>query len=199
MTSPSPFRPGLRPQVGDVHSGAGVIPGPPAPVEIPLCWFTQPVALRMERPFTTAAVTQTGVGTSYASAGAVSDFPFTATLSSATTGSAQRLADFTIAYRSQALMRSPVLILDLMHRAPAEIVMLQRIERNQRITITGIQPEYPQGAQHLIVSGITHVIGINTRRIQWTTRPVIGTAPGVSGPWFYPGASAWGGSDGFLP
>lgn len=202
MTSPDQFRPAIRPSgtgIGEAHSGTSVIPGPPAPAEIPMCWLTQPVQLRLERPFTTAVVSQPGFGTAFATANATSDYPFTATIESATGGDAQRLADWVVAYRSLALTRSPVLILDLMIRSDAEKVMLLRIERNQRIHITGTPPEYPEGAQHLIVSGITSTIGVFARKLRFTTRAVIGTAPGVSGPWFYPGASVWGGTDIFLP
>lgn len=202
MPSPSPFRVGRRPgrsgQFG-FNTGAAVIPGPPAPVEIPLCWFTQPVRLRLERPFTTASVSQPGYGTAFATAGAASDFPFTATLSSATAGDAQSLADWTVAYRGLALTRCPELTLDLMIRSTAEKVMLLRVEKNQRIKITGVPGEFPQGAAHLIVSGINNEMGVLKRRLRWTTRPVIGTAPGVSGPWFYLGASAWDGPDIILP
>lgn len=202
MTSPVPFLPGWRPSstgIGEAGSGTSVIPGPPAPAEIPMCWLTQPVQLRLERPFTTAVVSQPGFGTAFATANATSDYPFSANLSSATGGDAQNLADWVVAYRALALTRSPVLILDLMIRSDAERVMLLRIERNQRVKITGTPPEYPQGAQHLIVSGITNTVGVVARKLRFTTRAVIGTTPGVSGPWFYYGASAWDGPDVILP
>jgi len=202
VTSPDPFRlriPLAGTGIGEAHSGTTLTPGAPAPVEIPLCWLTQPVQLRLEKPHTTASVSQPNFGTASATAGAASDFPFEATLESATGGDAQNLADFTVAYRSLPLMRSPVLIIDLMHRSDAEKVMLLRIERNQRIKITGTPPEYPAGAQHLIVSGITNTVGVFARKLRFTTRPVIGTSPGVSGPWFYPGASEWGGPDILIP
>jgi hypothetical protein len=201
MTSPSPFRPGRRPfraGIGSVHSGAEVIPGPPAAVEIPLCWFTQPLRLRMDKPYTTATVDQPNFGTAYDSSGAAQDSPFRATLQSITPGVAQNLATFTVTYRAEALTRCPELHLDLMHRTVAERVKLLRVRKNQRIHITGTPPEFPVGAEHLIVSGIVNEIGTQRRRIRWTTRPVIGTAPGVSGPWFYPGASTWGSSDAFI-
>lgn len=201
MTSPSPLRPGKRPfraGSGSVRSGASVVPGPPAAVEIPLCWFTQPLKLRMEKPYTTATVDQPGFGTAYASSGAVQDSPFRATLQSITPGVAQNLATFTVTYRDGALTRSPELHLDLMHRSNSERVLLMRVRKNQRIHITGTPPSFPAGAQHLIVSGVTHEIGTMRRRIRWTTRALIGTAPGVSGPWFYAGASTWGGPDAFI-
>lgn len=195
ITPFSPFRPSPR---GGAPAGV-VVPGAPAPIEIPLCWLTQPVALRLEKPYTTAVVSQPGFGTSFATANAQSDFPFDATLESPTPGDAQRLADWVVVYRSLPLMRSPVLVIDLMHRSDSEKVMLLRIERNLRIKITGTPPEYPLGAQHLIVSGITNVVGVFGRKLRFTTRPVIGISPGVSGPWFYPGRSTWGGTDVFLP
>lgn len=199
MTSPSPFRPPRRPfRAGRTLSGVAAVAGPPAPVEIPLCWLTVPVALRQQRPYTTASVRQSNFGSGYASSGSTSDFPFDASIESATPGAAQLLADFVIAYRSDPLTRSPVLLIDLMHRTDAEIAFLLLIERNQRIKLTGTPPEYPEGAQHLIVSGITNTVGVFARKLRWTTRPVIGTSPGVSGPWFYFGASSWGGTDNFI-
>lgn len=189
----------MRGGLATVHSGASFIPGPPAPVEVPLCWFTQPLRLRMEEPFSTATVNQSGFGTAFASSGAAQDYPFQATISSIIGGEAQNLANFTVTYRDEALTRCPELTIDLIHRTAAERSMLIRIRKNQRIKITGTSAEFPEGAEHLIVSGITNEIGVTSRKLRWTTRAVIGTAPGVSGPWFYPGTSVWDGPDIFIP
>lgn len=193
-------RPGFSPPVwprlgasrGDTGLGTGL---PPPPVEIPLCWLTTPVRLRLEKPYTTAAVARFGHGTAYASNGTARiDQQFTATLDTACTADPAVLASWTVTYRAEARTRSPELILNLLIRSDVEKALILAVERNQRIRLTGTPPEYPEGAADLIVSGITDEIGVLARRVRWTTRPVIGVDPGTAGPWFRVGNSAVGGT-----
>lgn len=194
--TPPGFSPPVWPRLGASRGDTGVSTGlPPVPVEIPLCWLTSPVRLRLEKPLTTAAVSRVGHGTAYDSNGvARADQQFTATLDTACSADPSVLASWTVTYRAEARTRSPELILDLMHRTDAERVLILSIQRNQRIRITGVPPNFPEGADQLIVSGITDEIGVFARRVRFTTRPVVGTDPGIAGPWFRVGTSAVGGT-----
>lgn len=197
--NPPGFSPPVWPRLGASRGDTGLSLGlPPPPVEIPLCWLSGPVRLRLEKPYTTAAVSRLGHGTAYDSnASALAtygDQAFTATLDSACSADPAVLASWTVTYRSTPLTRSPELVINLMHRADEERVRILRIQRNQRIQLTGVPPEFPEGAAHLIVSGITDDIGVFARRVRFTTRAVIGVVPGAAGPWFRVGTSAVGGT-----
>lgn len=196
--NPPAFSPPRWPRLGRRPSNAGTSTGlPPTPVEIPLCWLSQPVRLRLERPITTAAVNRMGHGTTYDSDAAAlatyGDQAFTATLDTVCSADPAVLASWTVTHRSTPRTRSPELIINLMHRSDDERVRILAIQRHQRIRLTGVPPEFPEGAAHLVVSGITDEVGVFARRVMFTTRPVIGTTPGVAGPWFRVGTSAVGG------
>lgn len=197
--NPPGFSPPVWPRLGASRGDTGLSLGlPPVLVEIPICWLSQPVRLRLERPITTAAVTRTGHGTSYDSdAAALAEFgdqSFTAELDTACSADPAVLASWTVTYRSEPRTRSPELFINLMHRSDDERVRILRLQRNQRIQLTGVPPEFPEGAAHLVISGVTDAIGVMGRLVRFTTRPVIGTSPGVAGPWFRVGTSAVGGS-----
>lgn len=190
------------PRLGRQLLSAQVVPIAPAPVEIPLHWLTTPVRLRLEQPVTTSAVDNAGFGTAYDSDSTAlatyGDFPFAASLQSATSQDGPNLASWSVTYRSTPLTRAPELTIDLMHRTDPERATLLQLQRHQRIRLIQTPPEFPQGATELIISGITHEIGVTQRRIRFTTRPVIGTSVGVSGPWFRLGVSALDGTDHLL-
>lgn len=199
--NPPGFSPPVWPRLGasrgDTGLGAGL---PPTPVEIPLCWLSQPVRLRLERPYTTAAVSRVGHGTAYATAtaarrAAAGDQAFTASLDTACSADPAVLASWTVTYRSEARTRSPELVISLLPRTDDERALILSIQRNQRIKLLGVPPEFPEGAEHLIVSGITDEIGVFARRVRFATRPVIGVVPGVAGPWFRVGNSIVGAAD----
>lgn len=198
--TPPGFSPPAWPRLGATRGHTGLGTGLPPPlIEIPICWLSQPVRLRLEKPFTTAAVSRVGHGTAHDSnAAAVTargDLAFTATLDCACSADPSVLASWTTTYRAGPLTRSPELIIDLLYRTDAERIQILSIERNQRIRILGVPPEFPVGADTPIVSGITDEIGVMRRRVKLTTRAVIGTAPGTAGPWFRVGNSVVGGSD----
>lgn len=166
----------------------------PAPTEIPLLWLSQPLALRMEPPYNEATVNSVYA----ADQDSIDEFganPFDATLSSAIGDDAGNLATFTVHQRADPRMRVTRLTVDLLYRTDTERRLLLEIRRNRRVRITGVPPEFPEGADSLIVVGITHEVGTAVRRIHYTTQAVIGTVPGVPGPWFRLGSSALGGTD----
>lgn len=171
---------------------------PPPPIDIPICWLSGSVSLRLDKPINFAAVTQYGKATATkthtASIDEVGSQPFTATLYTPITADAANLATWTIAYRLTPRMRAPSLTVDLMYRTDDERILLRRIERNQRIRLTGVPAEFPEGASSLVVSGLTHEIGYATRRLTFTTAYVLGANPGIPGPWFRTDVSATDGT-----
>jgi hypothetical protein len=92
-------------------------------------------------------------------------------------------------------MRSPNLRMDLLYRTDDQKRFLLRLGIGTRIQILDIPPEWPTGAQHLVIVGIGHELTLSRRILRWTTQPVVGTTPGTAGPWFRWGVSTWGGID----
>lgn len=169
---------------------------PLTPTDIPLCWLTQPLTLRLDQPFTHAEVTQVDGATARADAtGATVVYPFTATLTTAVDADPSNLASWIVTYFANPRMRSPSLTINLLYRTDAEKLMLLRVGRNQRIRLTGLPVEWPAGANTLAVRGIQHEATTYSRTLTWVTGPVVGASPGIPGPWFRRGTSARGGTD----
>lgn len=177
-------------------------PGPPAPVDIPYSWLlaaTGPLRSRPDKPLTTAAVTPTGGATARAesaeSIAAFGDQTFTATLNTATSTDAIALAQWTVAYYATPpaevpRTRFPSLALRLNHRTMPERQRIMAVTIGTRIRITDAPATWPEGATHQIVEGIAHRRGRGpageggVADVVWNTAPVVGSAPGVAGPWF---------------
>lgn len=196
--SPVLFRPGSKPPAGPLRPYGYPANAAPVPYEIPICWLTSPVMLRLEQPYTTAAVTRQG--STYRDASASNraeygDFPFIAELDTPTVADPANLANWTVTYQSTPRTRAPQLILNLLWRTDTEKVALLRIPRWSRIKLTGVPPEFPEGASSLVVAGMKHQMSLAGRLLYIVTAPVIGAVAGVPGPWFRYGASAWGGTD----
>lgn len=171
---------------------------PPAPTEIPVCWLTQPLTLRLQRPFTHAEVTTTSGGSARADATTVATykvFPFEATLDTDCDADPSNLAHWAVTYNATPRMTSPLLRMDLLYRTDAERLLVLGVARNKRIKLTGLPTEWPTGADTLIVRGISHTIALDRRVVEWVTSPVVGAAAGIPGPWFRWGSSSWSGSD----
>jgi hypothetical protein len=169
-------------------------------VQIPICWLSQPVTLRMDPPWTEAevSVSSGGMPGRAADPAAVAEYgsnTFTATLTTAIAADATNLATWKVTHQAEPRVRSPQLTVNLMHRTDTERQLLLGIARNRRIQITGVPPEFPEGAASLVVAGISHELSLSARLIRITTRPVIGTTSGVPGPWFRLATSELGGSD----
>jgi hypothetical protein len=173
----------------------------PPPTEIPICWLTGDVTLRLDQPFNYAEVTQSGANAaSDRNASAIAEvgvFPFYATLSTIIEADTASLASWIVDYQAAPRMRAPTLTIDLLAsgRTDTEIAMLLGIRRFSRIRLTGVPAEFPEGASSLIVTGSTHDRGVRVRRLKLTTRSVIGSTPGTPGPWFRIGSSLIDGTD----
>lgn len=64
------------------------------------------------------------------------------------------------------------------------------------VTLTGPNlVGWPDGVTDLVIEGVTHHIGVDVRWVTWNTSPVIGSAPGVAGPWFRTDSSRLDGTD----
>lgn len=171
---------------------------PLPPLRIPICWLSDPVTLRMDQPTNYATITQDG-GTEARSSDTASiaeygQFPLAVTLQTACNADPANLAHWTKTYKATPRTRSPELIIDLLYRTDAEKQLIVEVQRGRRIQLTGVPPEFPEGASSLIVSGITHELGIKDRRVKWTTSAVVGAVAGVPGPWFRLGSSSLGGT-----
>jgi len=171
---------------------------PPPPIDIPICWLSNPVNLRLERPFNYAAVTPQGFPTATKrdadSIAEVGVCPFEAALHTPIAADAANLANWIVTYQATPRTRAPSLLIDLMYRTDQERILLRRIERNMRIRLTGTPAEFPEGANSLVVTGITNELGLAVRQITLTTTYVLGSTPGVPGPWFRTDVSATDGT-----
>jgi len=170
------------------------------PSQIPLCWFARPLGMRLERPFNHAEVSQVGGASARADnlssiAFAKGVYPFSASLNTAVDADPANLAHWTVTYYGDPRMRSPNLRMDLLYRTDDQKRFLLRLGIGTRIQIIDIPPEWPSGAQHLVIVGIGHELTLSRRILRWTTQPVVGTTPGAAGPWFRWGASVWSGAD----
>jgi hypothetical protein len=199
-SSPVLFTPTARPPINIRRpSGVAVAGAAPVPFDIPLCWLTPPVTLRLEQPYTTAEISRDGGGT-YRNVHAANrdeygDFPYTATLATFTDTDPANLAHWTVTYRSIPRVRCSQIAINLMFRTDSERVDLLRIPRWSRIRLTGVPPEFPEGAASIVVAGAKHQIGLAGHMLYLTTAPVVGLVAGVPGPWFRYGQSSWGGTD----
>lgn len=169
-------------------------PGAPRPVEIPYAWLAgfQPLRVRPDKPLTSAAVTVSGGGTptaqDTASIAAYGDNEFSTTLHTATANDAVALAQWVVAYYATdpddvPRARFPQLLIRLTGRTQPEMHRILSVGIGTRITITGAPATWPEGATEQVVEGIRHSLG-EARDVEWTTAPVVGSAPGVAGPWF---------------
>ena len=180
-------------------------PGPPAPVEIPYAWLAgfQPLRVRPDKPLTTASVSVNGGTTANAqdndSLAAYGDNAFSADLHTATPADAQALAQWVVDYYATdpddvPRARFPALLVRLTGRTQAEMHRILSVGIGTRITITGAPATWPEGATEQVVEGIRHELS-EARDVEWTTAPVVGSAPGTAGPWFRLDVSHWDGDD----
>lgn len=169
-------------------------PGPPPVVKIPYGWLSAqpPLRYRPDKPFTTATVSIDGGDQvqqqNTASLAEYGDSPFTATLHSALPEDAPSLAEHMLAFYAtqpgeHPRARMPSLTLNLISRTVAEMMTILGVKQGQRIEITDPPASWPVGMAHQIVEGIANFRS-DTALVVWNTSPVIGSAPGVAGPWF---------------
>lgn len=188
--------------VGAVVADWTFQPGPPQPVEIPYAWLGDVLRYRPEKPLTTAEVTRFGAGTArQQSAAAISEYgdnPFSAQLHTACTADAPSLAKHVIDRYAQAGVpprsRVAAMAFRLAGRPQAELHRLLSVRQGQRIHITDAPATWPAGMTEQVVEGVVHSYSEGAT-LTFITSPVIGTQPGVAGPWFRLDVSTVDGAD----
>lgn len=189
--------------------------GAPDATIIPWTWLSMPMALRQDKPINSVQIT--GASNIVATASAASSqttygtFAASATLTTALLADAGNFAAFLVAYYSNPMMRCPTWTIDLTG------VQFQTDENRWRVlgreigdrvtlgpsTLPGPQgpitlpvpPGLPPGVVSLVIEGIEHDSSPISRLISWTTSPLIGSTPGVEGPWFRLDTSRMDGTD----
>lgn len=187
--------------------------GPPVPVVIPWTWLQTPLELRTDTPINSVSVTRTG-GTTALSNNATSQttygvFSASGSLDTHSPDDPGNLAAFITTYYGNPLLRAPMLSLSLTPRTTEERWRILGVEIGMRITLgPGTVQDYPghttvlpvptglpAGTQSLVVEGIHHTSSVDGRVVEWTTAPLLGSAPGTEGPWFRIDSSFLDGTD----
>lgn len=192
--SPPAFSPPRWPRLGRRPAAAPAIGGlAVGALLIPYSWLQPPLRTRPEKPYTTAAVLQSGGTTAYVqddgSLTEYGDNPFTATLLTACDADAANLAQWTLDYYATQpgdvpRTRFSSLKICLSKRSVAEQQFLhENLQIGRRISITGHPTTWPVGLSEQVVEGIHHIIG-QLREVELSTVPVIGEVHGTAGPWF---------------
>lgn len=167
-------------------------PGPPAPVKIPYSWLFRGLRERPDKPFTTAAVSHpdgdVATATDQASQREYGNNPFTATLATGVRADLTNLCTFMLAFYATQAGQVPrarylALTLNLFGRTQAEQWTIMGLAIGTRITITGAPTDWPQGATEQVIEGVRQVVAARQRLVILNTAPVVGTTPGVAGPW----------------
>jgi hypothetical protein len=176
----------------------------PLPVAIAYSWISPGLQWRHDKPTTTTTVSVTGGSTVRGfdtnALAEYGDNTFTATLDTAVLADATALSHFTLAYfatQPGAVPRQRFLVLSLAltNRTDAEKLLLMRVSRGDRITITDPPNTWPASLVTQVVEGNRHLLGPDDRVVQWITSPVVGAVDGAAGPWFRLGSSRLGGTD----
>lgn len=174
----------------------------PAPTtEIPFSWLAGQMRFRQDKAFTYAAVGKDGSGTSIASVSADEQIEFSTSLASRNDVDPGNLAHFTVTYYDTARTRLSSVALVLNDRSETEIWTILGVGIGDRITITDVPTGYPQGADNLVVEGISHGASgdASARVVVWSTSPVIGTDIGEVGPFFRVGVTPLDSTTDLLP
>lgn len=176
---------------------------PPATL-IPWTWLSMPLSLRTDPPINSTTITQAGgadvTASVAASQAAYGSFPATATLNTILAADARNFGQWIVNYYANPLVRCPVWTLDMTQRlADEEKWRILGREIGDRVTLapsvitdpaTGqkitlpVPAGLPPGALSVIIAGITHTSSVTSRLVTWTMAPLLGSTPGVEGPWF---------------
>jgi hypothetical protein len=187
-------------EVANNYFWAAGLASAPAVVEIPLCWLTPPVTLRLNQPVNYVSVTSsTGEDIRAINRESVAQygvFDASHQLETDEYGAAANLGNWIVAYHGEPRVSSPTLTM-MLHpaRTDTERHQILAVEIGQRVRIVDVPAAYPEGAADLIVTGIHDALSTFGRIRQWTTEQVVGAVPGESGPWFVWDSSSWDGSD----
>lgn len=174
----------------------------PTPTEIPYDWLSPPARWRPDQPRNVATVTRSGGSSARAqdaaSVGSVQERPFQATVDSQVTADPRNYAQWIVNYYSDVRQRMPTLTLNLVSRTDVECWRILGRSIGDRIRITGTPVganAWPDGTTELVIEGVEHRIGGDTRYVVWNTAPVIGETAGEAGPWFRLDSSSTDGAD----
>jgi hypothetical protein len=175
----------------------------PDPTVIRYGWISPPFRARADQPINDPEVTAQGHGTARApnatSIARYGDYNGTpVTLATAVDADADCLAAYLSTFYSDFRMRCPSLTINLLNAqlTPTDVQTVLGIRVGDRIVIPDAPATWPAGTNSLIVEGIGRQILVGQCRVVTiNTSPVIGSAPGIPGPWFRWGSSVWAGSD----
>jgi len=187
--------------------------GAPDATVIPWTWLTVPIELRADQPINSAAITRVNQAAATVNATASQTtygvFAAATTLDTISPDDAANLAAFLTTYYANPLMRCPTITMSLVPRTDEERWRILGREIGDRFTLgpgtvqdapghTTVLPVpagLPIGAQSLVIEGIQHASSVTDRVAEWTTAPLLGSSPGVEGPWFRLGSSRLDGTD----
>jgi hypothetical protein len=187
--------------------------GAPDVTVIPWTWLQMPLAMRPDPPINSVSVTRNNssasIANSPASQATYGVFAASASLDTISLDDAANFAAFLVAYYANPLMRCPIITMSLVPRTDEEKWRILGRELGDRFTLgPGTVQDYPghtvilpvpaglpAGVRSLVIEGIHHSSSVTDRIVEWTTAPLLGSAPGVEGPWFRLDYSALGGSD----
>jgi hypothetical protein len=185
--------------------------GAPDPIVIPWTWLVMPLVLRADQPINYAKITGLG-GNTYTAVNTAStstrkNFYATTTLDTISPDDAANFAQFLVTYYGNPLLRAPTFTMSLVSRTDEERWRILGGEIGNRFTLgTGylgpgqtnpipVPANLPAGARSLLIEGVEHDSSIDDWLVHWTTGPLLGSTPGVQGPWFRVDSSYTDGTD----
>jgi len=181
--------------------------GAPAPTYIPWTWLSMPMALRLDQPINSASIINNATGTATTATNPTSQaawttFPASGSITSAILQDAANFAAFLVAYYNNPITRAPTWTIDLagtqFASSPENRWRVLGRELGDRVTLapsTIVDPNgnsvtlpvpagLPPAARSLVIEGIQQSSSPTSRVVTWTTSPLLGSTPGVEGPWF---------------
>jgi len=187
--------------------------GPPDVTVIPWTWLQVPLKLRADQPMNVVEITRVNqaaaLATNEASRTTNGTFPAKGTLDTIIPDDAYNYAAWLVTYYANPLLRAPVFSMPLQFRTVDEVPRILGRTVGDRFTlgpstvrdgsgavvVLPVPAGLPAGAQSLVISGIAHTSSVTDRVVSWTTAPLLGSAPGVEGPWFRIDSSMLDGTD----
>jgi hypothetical protein len=170
-----------------------------AAVQIPYSWIATPLSRQPTTAVNSPVVTQAGGTTGYSvNTTSITKYGYGAPLIEVQTGCTAdpaALAGFLTTYLGTPLPRQPVIRLNLMARSDAERQIILGIGFGQWVQITSAPSYWAPGTANFTIIGIHHVMGVETRIVEWSTSALMGSAPTAPGPWFKLDTSSFDGTD----
>lgn len=174
---------------------------PPMVTVIPYGWLSPPAQFRADQPINSPQIATSGGGTAVmpnvASIAQYGEFRQPVTLSALSSADGPALAYWFSTYYAGFRMRCPSLAVNLLdaRRTQAEVWRVLGVRIGDRISIPDAPATWPEGTNSMFVEGIQHEVSQNRRMVTFNCSPVVGSSPGVVGPWFREGISFASGTD----